>query len=311
MIEILVVVVIISILAGVLGSVFMTSAARAKNEAQANQIKKILHACEQFKQDFGDYPTVDVDTAGGAAGGNTYSPSSNWIIDNSLAYRLCQGLVDSTGATVPAPALPGGITTAQTRARTRWAGTYLEETDIPSSMIVAAEIKDLWGASLAYCYAPEQFFTDKAGGALAAGATYMNVGDNYTNTSNMPLNWVTSHTLTSGSFYSSGVPSASTVGYVSYTRNGKQFFARSFGGTSSNGGFMGPVSYALKNNWVDTDMLMPEIWSKGEDSGGSDSAGYVKLQYKSGSDYFDVTVSGEKPDADNVGGNINLMKIQK
>lgn len=277
LIEILIVISIIIVLAAMLGGVFVTMLTRGKNQSQANQLTKIFGALEQFKNDFGEYPSVDTGSVS----------VNNWTDANALAFRLCQG---ATGVS-SASSLRG--------SRNTWGGSYLTEDSIPTDQINSNEINDIWGTPLAYCMSPSAFFANPTATAPLASSAALQ---------------------TAAGAYTSAAPLATSItgwaggnGYVAYEKNNK-IYSRPLGTC----GFMGPVSYALKGNWDDSEVNMPEVWSMGEDKQ------KFKIQYNSSSTSLRSTLSGTSfniyfyvnattfvyYDKDNVGGNINVTKIQ-
>lgn len=284
-VEMLIVITIILILATLLGGVLLMQLDRAKNSAQADHIRKILAATEQFKNDFREYPAVDATTNAGAQIGAVDTTSPEWAEHNSLAFRLCQGI--------------NGVqtTTFDRSKRGTWAGSYLTAEDVaqdllrnhstPTSATNKTEMLDLWGNPLAYCMTTSVFLKGVADRATFSGAT---VHSNYN------TGWATSPatTLSTGDNYTIG---AGTFYGKVYKKN-DIYYARP-GTTAVANGFMGPVSYALNDNWIDAEMNMPEIWSQGKDGL------YKKLQYNKSHTSFD-----EANDKDNVGGNLNVMKVQ-
>lgn len=281
-VELLIVVSIIMILATLLGGVLLVQYDRAKNTAQSSQINKILAALEQFKNDFNEYPSVD------AAVGAVSATSPEWAEHNSLAFRLCQGI---TGIAAPG---------ANVRLRDNWTGSYLTAEDVaqelirnhssPTSTTNKTEMLDLWSNPLAYCMATSVFLKGVAERKVPAPAP----------PTSHSTSWATSSTTTlaGGASPAYSIDGSTFNGRI-YSKNGI-YYARPSQNTSNNpNGFMGPVSYALNDTWIDAEMNMPEIWSKGKDGL------YGKLQYNKNTSSFKVTT-----DADNVGGNLNVMKVQ-
>lgn len=107
------------------------------------------------------------------------------------------------------------------------------------------------------------------------------------------------------------VTSSTSIGGVSvygqfYAKN-QVYYARPSGTDVANG-YLAPISYAKKGEWIDSEVNLPEIWSWGEDKT------YKKFDYNSGDSKFKVSVTSGStttyPDQDNIGGNQSVMQIQ-
>lgn len=344
LIEMLIVIAIIVILAAMLGGVLITQQSRAKVQGQANQIKLILGALDQFQKDFGEYPAVnsgvtigDYTTSTGFTDGAAATTSSvdNWANRNSLAYRLCQkkanptgsattndiGFTDAKGISMVTEAPV--FTSTIRKDRDAWAGSYLSPTDLPGGQVVKNEIRDMWGNALAFCSPTKDFYNkvQTKPSDLTSNAT--------TNASALEspakLWHLTARTTPSGS-----APVVKVGFDCVYYKSGSTWFARPAGNwndniTTASGkygsdscGFMGPNSFAVRGTWSDTEMGMPEVWSRGADgkriklqynssntavnATGTTNASYKVYHGTNSSDYF--------YDSDNVGGNAITLKIQ-
>lgn len=287
LIEMLIVISIIVILAAMLGGVLITQQIRAKNEAQGNQIKLLLGALEQFKTDFGEYPTVD-----GPSG--TGVDADNWTEGNSLAFRLCQEAGNTTLLSMNSARVKEDV-----NARLTWNGSYLTSKDFgqemvikhgsPSSTTNKAEILDLWGNPLAYCAAPNAFYKDTSKTAATEATLRAEADKSSLQTS-----------------ITGGVPSNNYVAQ----KVGNQYFARPMGATSK-GGFLGPNSWVMKGAWNPSELGMPEIWSRGADGVGFLSGKSERIQYNGSSTNANFKNStSNSGDVDNVGGLYGVIKTR-
>lgn len=301
LVEMLIVIAIIIVLATILGGVMVTSMKRAANEAQANQIKLILSALDQFKNDFSEYPSVDAGNATKEvyATGGVLVNATTWAEHNTLAYRLCQ---KEFGSEVDAPNF-------ERDDRRTWAGTYLTREQFPVEQVKNNELLDRWTTKdaqrpLAYCMAPDAFFKNakknQSPPNVVAGT---NKYESWANNKNSTLATSITENNTAG-----------TDGkYFAYRTNanapGSQWYARPMGGSNGKNGFMGPNGYAMRGQWNNLEVNMPEVWSMGSDMQ------YSKIQYNSGNEVFNIKTVGAGStnyyyDQDNVGGNVDAMKIQ-